>query len=321
MIILTGGAGFIGSVLLGYLNDKGLKDIWVVDSLGTEQKWKNLRGKIFHSYSHKNDFLNELSSTSLPKIDAIFHLGASSSTTEPNAEYVIQNNFNFSKALLAFASENKIPFIYASSAATYGDGELGFDDKPSLIESLMPLNMYGYSKHLFDNYVMNSKPDTQVVGYKFFNVYGPNEAHKGSMRSVIYNSYFQILEKGYVKLFKSEHPDYKDGEQVRDFIYAKDIARVLYDTLKDTKMSGIFNLGTGTARTWNDLVSSVFKAMNKEIKIEYIPLPDNLKDKYQYFTEAKMDRLKESRINCNFTSLEDGVTDYVSNYLAKDLLI
>lgn len=321
MIILTGGAGFIGSVLLGHLNDNGLKDVWVVDSLGIDHKWKNLRGKVFHSYSHKFDFIKELSSNKLPKIDAIFHLGASSSTTEPNAEYVIQNNFNFSKSLFNFAAENQIPFIYASSAATYGDGNLGFDDAPDLIEKLMPLNMYGYSKHLFDNYVMSSKPNSQVVGYKFFNVYGPNEAHKGSMRSVIYNSYFQILDKGFVKLFKSENPAYKDGEQVRDFIYAKDIARVLYDTLKRPNISGIFNLGTGNARTWNDLVSSVFKAMNRETNIEYIPLPDNLKDKYQYFTEAKMDRLKSTGINCEFTSLEDGVTDYVANYLAKDFFI
>lgn len=319
MIILTGGAGFIGSVLLGYLNDKGLNDIWVVDSLGTEHKWKNLRGKVFNSYSHKNEFLAELHSKATPKIDAIFHLGACSSTTEPNAEYLIQNNFNFSKELFNFAAEKSIPFIYASSAATYGDGEIGFDDDPKLVEKLMPLNMYGYSKHIFDNYVMNSKVSSQVVGYKFFNVYGPNEAHKGSMRSVIYNSYHQILDKGSVKLFKSEKPEYKDGEQVRDFIYVKDIARVLYDTLRIPKMSGIFNLGTGNARTWNDLVGSVFSALNLDRKIEYIPLPDNLKDKYQYFTEAKMDRLKETGINCNFTSLEDGAKDYVQNYLRKDL--
>jgi len=321
MIILTGGAGFIGSVLLGYLNDKGLKDIWVVDSLGIEHKWKNLRGKIFHSYSHKNDFLAELHSKSAPKIDAIFHLGACSSTTEPNAEYLMQNNFNFSKSLFNYATENQIPFIYASSAATYGDGELSFDDTPELVEKLLPLNMYGYSKHLFDNYVMNSKANSQVVGYKFFNVYGPNEAHKGSMRSVIYNSYYQILDKGFVKLFKSEKPEYKDGEQVRDFIFVKDIARVLYDTLKIPSMSGIFNLGTGNARTWNDLVGSVFTAMQRETKIEYIPLPENLKDKYQYFTEAKMERLRETGISCEFTSLEDGVRDYVVNYLSKDKLI
>jgi ADP-L-glycero-D-manno-heptose 6-epimerase len=319
MIILTGGAGFIGSVLLGYLNEKGLNDIWLVDSLGTEHKWKNLRGKVFNSYSHKNEFLAELNSKTLPKIDAIFHLGACSSTTEPNAEYLIQNNFNFSKTLFNFAAERSIPFIYASSAATYGDGEIGFDDDPKLVEKLMPLNMYGYSKHIFDNYVMNSKVSSQVVGYKFFNVYGPNEAHKGSMRSVIYNSYYQILDKGSVKLFKSEKPEYKDGEQVRDFIYVKDIARVLYDTLRIPKMSGIFNLGTGNARTWNDLVGSVFSALNLDRKIEYIPLPDNLKDKYQYFTEAKVDRLKETGINCNFTSLEDGAKDYVQNYLRKDL--
>lgn len=321
MIILTGGAGFIGSVLLGYLNDRGYKDIWLVDSLGMENKWKNLRGKFFTKYSHKFEFLKELSSADVSQIDGIFHLGASSSTTEPNAEYVIQNNFNFSKELFHFATDKNIPFIYASSAATYGDGEEGFSDEPELVERLMPLNMYGYSKHIFDHYVLNSKFSSQVVGYKFFNVYGPNEAHKGSMKSVVYNSFFQIKDKGFVRLFKSERPDYKDGEQVRDFIYVKDIARVLYDTLRMPSINGIYNLGTGQARNWNDLVSSVFRAMSKEVNIEYIPLPDNLKDKYQYFTEAKMDRLKATGINCNFTSLEDGVGDYVSNYLLQDKLV
>ncbi len=317
MIILTGGAGFIGSVILSALNKLGKTDIWVVDSLGNNEKWKNLRQKNYNNFSHKNDFLPELESLGKKKIEAIIHMGACSSTTETNADYVMRNNFLFSKHLFDFSVSRDIPFIYASSAATYGDGNQGFSDNVLELDKLLPLNIYGYSKHLFDQYVNSTRHSNQVVGLKFFNVYGPNEYHKGSMKSVIYNSYYQILKEKQVRLFKSDREDYGHGEQKRDFIYVKDISKVIIWLLNNPQVSGLYNLGTGQARTWKDLANAVFAAMNIPSNIEFIELPDNLKGKYQYFTEADMQKLRASGYDQEFTSLEDGAKDYVNNYLEK----
>ena len=317
MYIVTGGAGFIGSCFLSKLNSAGIDDILVVDNLGTSEKWKNLRGKRFTDYVHKKDFLEQIEKGSFfKKIDAIVHLGACSSTTELNAEYMMQNNFHYSKVLAAYALKNNIRFVYASSAATYGDGELGFSDADEGMEKLRPLNVYGYSKQLFDLWALKTGASKKIAGYKFFNVYGPNEYHKGDMMSVICKAHEQISATGKLKLFKSYRSDYADGEQKRDFIYVKDCSEVLYETLKVPSICGIFNLGTGHARSWNDLARATFAAMGTETKIDYIEMPEVLRGRYQYFTEAKMEKLRSAAMKKQFTPLEDGVKDYVQGYLS-----
>lgn len=319
MIILTGGAGFIGSAFLQKLNDNGHHEIVVVDSLGSSEKWKNLRGKHFLDYFHKDQFLKLIQEDRFPSpVDAIVHLGACSSTTEENAEYMIQNNYCYSRTLAEWALKKEIRFIYASSAATYGDGSLGFSDHDEVSLTLQPLNVYALSKQLFDIWTLRTGAMLKILGVKFFNVYGPNEYHKKDMRSVIHKSFHQIQETGKVKLFKSHRPDYKDGEQKRDFIYVKDCAEVLYWFLENPRVCGICNLGTGKARSWNDLVKAVFSAMKRKPEIEYIDMPESIRDKYQYFTEADMSSLQSTGCPIQSQSLEDGVTDYVQNYLMKE---
>ena len=313
-IIVTGGAGFIGSCLLWKLNREGITNIIVVDNLGTSDKWKNLVGKRFLDYIQKDDFLGLLEKSVNIDVSAIIHLGACSSTTETDAAYFIKNNYEYSKSLAKWAKVNKAKFIYASSAATYGDGEVGYDDSNKTICSLRPLNMYGYSKQLFDLWVLNNKLDREMTGVKFFNVFGPNEYHKGEMMSVVCKKYHEISQNGLIKLFKSYRDDYKDGEQKRDFIYVKDVVDVLMYFLEHPKCSGIFNLGCGTAHSWNDLARAMFSALGKRPKIEYIDMPETLRPKYQYFTEAKMNKLRRAGYKNEFTPLESAVKDY-SAYL------
>jgi len=318
MIIVTGGAGFIGSAVVSYLNQKGIDDIIIVDNLGKTEKWKNLVGKRYLEYMHKETFMENVLDFDMPIPKAIIHMGACSSTTELDANYLYMNNTAFTRTIADWADVNDVRFIYASSAATYGDGALGYSDNHKDIAKLRPLNMYGYSKQIMDEMAITTKLAKSICGLKFFNVYGPNEYHKGSMTSVVFNAYKQIKESGKVKLFKSYHPDYADGEQKRDFVYVKDVASMIYWLLKNPKVNGIYNVGTGIARSWNDLAKAVFQAMGLEPNIEYIDMPEHLKGKYQYFTQAENTKIIKAGWKEGFTSLEDGVKDYVQNYLAKE---
>jgi ADP-L-glycero-D-manno-heptose 6-epimerase len=316
MIVVTGGAGFIGSAIVWKLNQLGENKIIIVDELGSDDKWKNLVPLKFEDFIYKEDFISMIIDEDVPfDISAIFHMGANSSTTEKDADHLFTNNYQYTKELAAYCLEKEIRFIYASSAATYGDGSLGFDDDENKLDTLCPLNMYGYSKQLFDLWANKNGLFDKIVGLKYFNVYGPNEYHKGDMRSVVHKAFEQIRDTGKVKLFKSLNPKYKDGEQLRDFIYVKDAVDMTLFFLDKPNVNGLFNLGTGKARTWNDLVSSIFKSLNKEVNIEYIDLPQHLREKYQYFTEANMSKIKKAGFNSSISSLEDGVADYVKNYL------
>ena len=319
--IVTGGAGFIGSAMVWALNQRGIDDILVVDHLGDNpEKWKNLRKLKYTYYAEREEFIELIEKGAFDEsgFDAIIHLGACSSTTETDCSYLVRNNFDYSKSLAIYAYENKVRFIYASSAATYGDGEKGFDDDDNTSENLIPLNMYGYSKQMFDNWMRKTGLLDKAVACKFFNVFGPNEYHKGSMRSFILKSYEQIKETGKVKLFKSYNPDYKDGEMLRDFVYVKDIVQMIMHFVDNKELHGIYNMGTGKARNWNDLVKATFKAMGLEPNIEYIEMPMSIRNQYQYFTEAKMDKLKNAGYNKPTYSLEEAITDYVQNYLMKN---
>jgi ADP-L-glycero-D-manno-heptose 6-epimerase len=315
MIIVTGGAGFIGSCIVKELNNNKINDIIIVDELGSSEKWKNLVSLKYADFIHKDKFLAELKS--MKNVDLIIHMGACASTTEKNAEYLMENNFKYSKELYDWCQNNDSRLIYASSAATYGDGTLGYDD--SKTDELLPLNMYGYTKKLFDQYVLSSKELRQCVGLRFFNVYGPNEYHKDNMASVIFHSFNQIKKEKKVRLFKSYKQDFKDGEQMRDFVYVKDVVSVVMFMLNNPDVNGIFNVGTGKARSYNDLAVSVFKSLNLKNNVEYIDMPQGLKEKYQYFTEADIRKLRKLGYKKEFYSLEMGINDYVCNYLGKGL--
>ncbi len=320
MLVLTGGAGFIGSCFLRKLNDEGFTDILVVDNLGTNNKWKNLLGKKFKSYYNKTEFRDKLKKREFSAgISTIIHFGACSSTTELDADYLLDNNLAYSIELAEYADRNHIKFIYASSAATYGDGSLGYSD--CRFEGLIPLNCYGFSKLLFDDWIIDSGLDKTFTGIKFFNVFGPNEYHKGNMSSMIYKAYNQIKHLGCVKLFRSNTSEYADGEQRRDFIYVKDAINVVWQMFNDKHISGIFNLGTGKSRTWNELAHAVFQSLEMETKIEYIDMPDAITEQYQNYTEAEMNKLKSTGINFNPMNLEESVNDYVHNYLEKNYKI
>jgi len=319
MIIVTGGAGFIGSTLITALNKRQITDILVVDELGTDQKWKNLRNLSFADYVEKDDFLEMVIEDKLnSSIDAVFHLGACSDTTETNASYLIKNNYEYSKLLAQWATADNIRFIYASSAATYGDGSAGFSDDQEKIENLRPLNMYGYSKHLFDLWARRTGLLKNIVGLKYFNVFGPNEYHKADMRSFCIKAFEQITSTGKVCLFKSYKPEYADGEQKRDFIYVKDTVDMTLFFYDNPQLSGLFNIGTGKARTWNDLVKAVFAAMGKEPNIEYIEMPESIRNQYQYFTEADITNIRQAGYDKQITTLEDAIKNYVQNYLQND---
>ncbi|PKN51536.1 MAG: ADP-glyceromanno-heptose 6-epimerase [Deltaproteobacteria bacterium HGW-Deltaproteobacteria-13] len=318
MIIVTGGAGFIGSAFVWKLNQEGIEDIVIVDRLGTTDKWRNLVNLRFEDYIYKDDFFNMLCDDTLPfEISAIVHMGACSSTTERDADYLWENNFLYTRTLAEWAIEHHVRFIYASSAATYGDGRQGFSDDHGKIKALKPINMYGYSKQVFDLWVLRRQLENKMAGIKFFNVFGPNEYHKADMTSVIFKAFHQIKETGKVKLFKSYKPEYKDGGQMRDFVYIKDCINVLWWLFKNQDVNGIFNLGTGKARTWNDLIGAVFSAMGIETNIKYIEMPEELRNQYQYFTQAEMNKLRAAGCPAVFSSLEDSVRDYVVNYLQQ----
>ena len=315
MIVVTGAAGFIGSAIVWELNNRGEKEIVIVDELGTDEKWKNLVGLQFDDFVNKQKFIEGLNEKTFSNANAIIHMVANSSTTERDADSLLNNNYLYTKTLAEFSIKNDIRFIYASSAATYGDGSLGFNDDESKCETLRPLNMYGYSKSMFDIWAVNRNVFNKMVGLKYFNVYGPNEYHKGDMRSVVHKAFEQVRDTGKVKLFKSANPNYKDGEQMRDFIYVKDAVDMTLYFLDNKNISGLFNIGSGKARTWNDLVTALFKAMGKPVNIEYIDLPDRLADKYQYFTEANLSKIKSVGYKKEIAPLENGINDYVKKYL------
>jgi ADP-L-glycero-D-manno-heptose 6-epimerase len=318
MIIVTGGAGFIGSTIVWRLNQLGNDNILIVDELGLNEKWKNLTSLKFSDYMNKWEFLDKIETKTGFDIEAIIHMGANSSTTEKDADHLIENNYEYTKSLALYSVRKNIRFIYASSAATYGDGSLGFADNEDEINNLRPLNMYGYSKQLFDLWSIRNKLTDKIAGIKYFNVYGPNEYHKGDMRSVVNKAYVQINETGKVKLFKSENPLYKDGEQKRDFIYIKDAVEMTLFFLFNKEKNGIYNAGSGEARTWNALVKSIFNALGKPVEIDYVDMPPHLKAKYQYFTKADNSKIKKAGYTHPLFSLEDGVADYVKNYLLQN---
>ncbi len=320
VIIVTGGAGFIGSNIVKALNERGHDKILIVDSLGKSEKWKNLRDLRIHDYEGKVDFLEKVEKGFFKgDVTAVLHMGACSSTTERDADYLTANNFCYSRALAEhFGRLEGVRFIYASSAATYGDGTHGYSDDHAQIPALRPLNMYGYSKQLFDMWALDTGFAERAVGLKYFNVFGPNEYHKGDMRSVVIRSYFQIRQTGAVKLFKSYRPDYGDGEQARDFIYVKDAVNITLSFLEQPAVNGIFNAGTGAPRTFNDLAAAVAAALDKPRTIQYIDMPPGLEKKYQYYTCADTDKLMSAGYSSGFQSLEDAVHDYVVNYLLQD---
>ncbi|MFQ5508920.1 MAG: ADP-glyceromanno-heptose 6-epimerase [Leptospirillia bacterium] len=322
MIVVTGGAGFIGSALVKKLNALGHTNILVVDNLAETEKWRNLVGKKIADYMHRDTFLEWITGHGR-EVKTIFHMGACSTTTERDVDFLMSNNFAYSKAMWWWGTEHSGNLIYASSAATYGDGAQGYSDEPHKIGTLRPLNAYGYSKQLFDQWATaqaaRGNAPTQWAGLKFFNVYGPNEYHKGRMASVIYHAFGQAKDTGEVRLFKSYRDGIADGEQRRDFVYVKDCVDVMAWLMEHPEVCGIYNLGTGSARTFRDLAEATLKAMGLPINVSYIDMPEDLRGRYQYFTEASMDRLWEAGYPATFRSLEDGVTDYVGNYLDSGL--
>ncbi|MBF0585418.1 ADP-glyceromanno-heptose 6-epimerase [Prosthecochloris sp. N3] len=320
MIVLTGGAGFIGSAMLWELNREGIDDVIVVDDLedAAAGKWKNLSGLRFRDIISIDGFHALLSDGNLPDIRAVIHMGAISATTETDADLLLERNYRYSRMIASFCAEKNIRFIYASSAATYGDGSRGYLDEEENLYSLRPMNMYGYSKQLFDLWALRQGVLENAAGLKFFNVYGPNEYHKGDMSSVVYKAFHQIRESGTVKLFRSHRDDFEDGGQLRDFIYVKDCTAAMLWLLEHPDVGGLFNIGTGTARTFSDLVRATYAAMDKEPAITYIPMPEHLRNTYQYFTQAETGKLKAYGYTPPTTSLEDGVRDYVCNYLMTD---
>lgn len=311
LTLVTGGAGLIGSQIIEDLNHNGNTDILVVDHLGTTEKWKNLQRNFFQDYYEKDQFESMLDSKSplLNEISEIYHLGACSATTEKDATYLMHNNFCYTKKLAEFAVSKNIPFLYASSAATYGEGEFGYDDKAP-IENLKPLNMYGYSKQLFDLYAKKTGIADKLIGLKYFNVFGFGEAHKGEMRSLVLKGYEQIRDTGKLKLFKSYKPEYKDGEQKRDFLYVKDASKISIYLCSERKY-GLYNVGRGVAETWNELANALFVAMNKAVNIEYVEMPESLKGKYQYYTCAEMEKINQTGYPFGYTNLRDAVAEYV----------
>jgi ADP-L-glycero-D-manno-heptose 6-epimerase len=319
VIIVTGGAGFIGSAFIWKLNNEGIENILVVDELGKTEKWKNLAGRRFIDYIHKDEFLRNLSDSNKYKdIRAVIHMGACSSTTETDADFLLYNNYRYTRELAQWALSKNVRFVYASSAATYGDGSLGFSDEDEATPALKPLNIYGYSKQLFDLWAMRNNVLNQMAGIKFFNVFGPNEFHKEDMVSMAFRAFHQILQTGKVRLFKSYVSEYNDGEQMRDFVYIKDCVEIIWWLMQNRQVNGLFNLGTGKARTWNDMVKAIFSALGINPKIEYIEMPESLRDNYQYFTEAKMEKLGMAGCSFKYMSLEDAVNDYVLGYLLKN---
>lgn len=321
MIIITGAAGFVGSCLVSKLNAEGYTDLVLVDDFNQELKHRNLAEKKYKEKVDRNEFMAWLDKNH-KFVQFIFHIGARTDTTEFDKELLWKLNTDYTKDIWNRCVEYGIGLVYASSAATYGLGEHGYADDHDVIEKLVPLNPYGESKNEFDKWALKQEKKPYFwVGLKFFNVYGPNEYHKSRMASVIYHAYNQISKTGEMKLFRSHNPQFKDGEQMRDFIYVKDVVEVLFFFMLLRKKSGIYNLGSGKARTFKDLVKATFAAMGVEEKISYVDTPADIRDKYQYFTEADMQKLRSIGFSKPFTSLEEGVTDYVKNYLKNDQIM
>jgi ADP-L-glycero-D-manno-heptose 6-epimerase len=315
MIIVTGGAGFIGSAIIAALNKRGITDILVVDEDGKD-KSKNLINLSFADYAEKDDFLKKVSGKKInTDTKAIFHMGACSDTTETDAEYLRKNNYQYSCLLAQWATDANVCLIHASSAATYGDGSKGFSDDEEKIEQFQPLNLYGNSKQLFDLWARENGLLKKIVSLKYFNVFGPNEYHKGNMRSFVLKAFEQIRDTGKVRLFKSENRNYADGEYMRDFLYIKDAVDMTLFFYDNKKINGLFNIGAGKARTWNDLVKAVFTAMSEKPNIEYIEMPDPIRNQYQYFTQADITKLRKSGYKKQIASLENAIKEYVQNYL------
>ncbi|MDP4625630.1 MAG: ADP-glyceromanno-heptose 6-epimerase [Akkermansiaceae bacterium] len=314
-ILVTGAAGMIGSALVWELNRRGFENIIITDVLGTDEKWKNLVALRYANYLSAAQLLGRLETEELSDVKWVFHLGACSATTEKDADYLMENNFQYTQRLAEWALAGGRRFVYASSAATYGDGEMGMDDSSEDLEKYRPLNMYGYSKHLFDLHAKRRGWLDKIVGLKYFNVFGPNEDHKGDMRSVVHKASSQIRDTGKVQLFKSYHPDYPDGGQKRDFVYVKDAVAMTLHLAANTDAAGLFNVGTGKASTWVELVTPIFKTLGKPVEIEFIEMPDVLKGKYQYYTCADTAHLDASGWQGPMHSLDEAVGDYVKNYL------
>jgi len=310
--IVTGGAGFIGSAIVWRLNQLGHDEILIVDRADETDKWKNLAPLKFDDYIDADDFIEELPLHKDTR--TIFHMGACSSTTETDAEYMLRNNYQYTKDLAEFAVANGMRFIYASSAATYGDGSAGMNDGTDDLDKLRPLNIYGYSKHLFDRVAARNGMFDRVVGLKYFNVFGPNENHKGDMRSLVNKAFDQINETGKLKLFRSASPDYADGEFGRDFVYVKDAVEMTLHFM-EWNGGGLFNVGSGRMNTWNALADAIFDALDMPKKVEFVDMPEMLRDRYQYHTQAGLDRIRDAGYSTPVTALDDAVRDYVRNYL------
>lgn len=317
--VLTGGAGFIGSCVLSYLNGMGKDDVLVVDDMGRGEKWRNLSGKRFEDYINKQEFAAKIEKGIFDRdVGCVVHMGACSSTTETDAEYMMNNNYAYTKKLAQWSAKKGVRFIYASSGATYGDGSLGFSDDDENTLKLKPRNVYGFSKAAFDNWAIKSGLVSKIAGLKFFNVFGPNEYHKGDMSSVVYKSYLNVKEKGFIELFESDSRKYENGMQMRDFVYVKSCQKIIWWLIENENVCGIYNVGTGKPRTWNDLAQAVFAATGKKEDIRYKKMPEQLKGKYQNFTCAENIKLKKAGYTEKFPELEDSVKDYVKNYLEND---
>jgi ADP-L-glycero-D-manno-heptose 6-epimerase len=316
-IIVTGSAGFIGRNVVAELNRRGQRDLLLVDELGIGEKWRNLVGLDFEDFLSPDDLWTWLAGHGSGNVGAIIHLGACSSTTETDADYLIRNNYRYTRRLCEWALANSSRFIYASSAATYGDGSLGFNDEDQVTERLAPLNMYGYSKHVFDLWALHSQLFDRIVGLKYFNVFGPYEDHKADMRSVVAKAYDEILVTGQLSLFKSYRKDIADGEQQRDFISVGDAVDVTLYFLGEGTASGLFNCGTGVARTWLDLGLAVFSSLARAPNIQFVDMPAEIRERYQYFTQAETRKLRAAGYAASFRSLEDGVEQYVKGYLTE----
>jgi ADP-L-glycero-D-manno-heptose 6-epimerase len=324
MFIVTGGAGLIGSAMVWQLNHAGITDILIVDHLGnTTDKWKNLAPLKFDDYMEREDFREKLRAGFFnnTNIEGVIHMGACSSTTERDASYLIDNNFRYTAEVAQYCVDRHIRMVYASSCATYGDGSQGYDDNEETIENLRPLNMYGYSKQLFDLWAKRRGMLKELVGCKFSNIYGPNERHKANMRSVVLRSWEQITASGKMQLFRSYKPEYADGEQLRDFLYVKDAVKMVEYLFNNSKAAGLYNIGSGLAESWNHLVKAAFAALDKPVNIEYIDMPESLRDRYQYYTCAKIDKLRKLGYTGVSMTLDDAVADYLCNYLETGLYL
>ena len=320
MIVLTGAAGFIGSCLLKQLNEEGIDNVILVDDFSDPKKNRNIIEKAYAETIHRNDFLEWFEHHAF-SVNFVFHLGARTDTTEKDTHIFDVLNVNYSKSIWHICTQHQIPLVYASSAATYGLGERGFDDRHDIVKELKPLNPYGVSKNDFDNWALQqSETPPKWIGLKFFNVYGPNEYHKGRMASVIFHTVNQIKATGAMRLFRSHRPDFADGEQSRDFVYVKDVVKVCQFFYRKSSQNGLYNLGTGQARSFWDLATNTFLAMDLAPNISFIDTPEDIRDTYQYFTEANMDKLRAAGYQHHFYSLEEGVRDYVANYLVDEVV-